>query len=387
MRSIVGRFLEHSRIYRFGADPAEAEYLIGSADLMPRNLDRRVEALTPVTDPRLRARLAELLDANLADDTLAWELSADGTWHKLPTVAGKSTQRRLQELAIARSHVVLMLEHETQVLARTVLPGPRPGHPPPGRARRRARHAPPPGHLLRHRRLPPRARRREPAVPQRRRLDGEAARSRRTAGALDTPGAAHRRRTRRRPARRGGRSRARARPPRAAATGRAAQHRADARRAARRAGREDRRSRRRRGLACSTASASRRASASSRWRSRRTRRDSLEAALVARLRAAGAGHPDPVPKIVRALGPRAADPPDVAAAAATRLRVHAGRGRAGGDRRPRPAGCSSTTRACASAPIPSPCTRRGSPPVACAPTCAPSGACSTRSGASRFASS
>jgi polyphosphate kinase len=104
VRSIVGRFLEHSRIYRFGADPAEAEYLIGSADLMPRNLDRRVEALAPVTDPRLRARLAELLDANLADDTLSWELNADGTWHKQPTLVGESTQRRLQELAIARSH-------------------------------------------------------------------------------------------------------------------------------------------------------------------------------------------------------------------------------------------------------------------------------------------
>jgi polyphosphate kinase len=104
VRSIVGRFLEHSRVYRFGADPAEAEYLIGSADLMPRNLDRRVEALAPVADPRLRARLAELLDANLADDTLSWELSADGTWHKVPTVVGNSTQRRLQELAIARSH-------------------------------------------------------------------------------------------------------------------------------------------------------------------------------------------------------------------------------------------------------------------------------------------
>jgi polyphosphate kinase len=104
VRSIVGRFLEHSRIYRFGADPVEAEYLIGSADLMPRNLDRRVEALTPVTDSRLRSRLAELLAANLADDTLAWELSADGTWEKQPTVVGNSTQRRLQELALTRSH-------------------------------------------------------------------------------------------------------------------------------------------------------------------------------------------------------------------------------------------------------------------------------------------
>jgi polyphosphate kinase len=104
VRSIIGRFLEHSRVYRFGADAERAEYLIGSADLMPRNLDRRVEALTPVDDPRLRARLAEVLDANLADDTLAWELRSDGSWQKVPTVAGRSTQRRLQELAVARAH-------------------------------------------------------------------------------------------------------------------------------------------------------------------------------------------------------------------------------------------------------------------------------------------
>ena len=104
VRSILGRFLEHSRVYRFGADPETAEYLIGSADLMPRNLDHRVEALVPVTDPRLRARLAEMLELNLADDTLAWELAADGTWHKIPTVVGVSTHRALQELAIARAH-------------------------------------------------------------------------------------------------------------------------------------------------------------------------------------------------------------------------------------------------------------------------------------------
>ena len=75
VRSIVGRYLEHSRIFRFGADAETAEYLIGSADLMPRNLDRRVEALAPVIDPRLRARLDEILDVNLADDMLAWELA------------------------------------------------------------------------------------------------------------------------------------------------------------------------------------------------------------------------------------------------------------------------------------------------------------------------
>ena len=103
VRSILGRFLEHSRVYRFGADAAEAEYLIGSADLMPRNLDRRVEALAPVTDPRLRARLDEILDINLADDTLAWELAADGSWHRVPTVHGNNTHRQLQELAVQRA--------------------------------------------------------------------------------------------------------------------------------------------------------------------------------------------------------------------------------------------------------------------------------------------
>jgi polyphosphate kinase len=99
----VGRFLEHSRVYRFGADPETAEYLIGSADLMPRNLDHRVEALVPVTTGRLRARLAEMLDLNLADDTLAWELGPDGTWSKVPTELGISTHRALEELALARA--------------------------------------------------------------------------------------------------------------------------------------------------------------------------------------------------------------------------------------------------------------------------------------------
>jgi polyphosphate kinase len=103
VRSIVGRFLEHSRIYTFGADPDTAEYLIGSADLMPRNLDRRVEAVTPVVAPGLRARLAEVLSTNLADDVLAWELRSDGTWEKVPTVAGVDTHQRLGELAEARA--------------------------------------------------------------------------------------------------------------------------------------------------------------------------------------------------------------------------------------------------------------------------------------------
>src|SRR5689334_22439297 len=66
VRSIVGRYLEHSRIYHFGhgSPTGERVYYIGSADLMPRNLDRRVEALVPVEAPELQDRLQEVLDVN-----------------------------------------------------------------------------------------------------------------------------------------------------------------------------------------------------------------------------------------------------------------------------------------------------------------------------------
>jgi polyphosphate kinase len=103
VRSIIGFYLEHSRIFRFGADPLTADYLIGSADWMPRNLDRRVEALCAVVEPELRARLAEILDVNLADDTLAWELLPDGSWHKVETVESLDTHLRLRELAEERA--------------------------------------------------------------------------------------------------------------------------------------------------------------------------------------------------------------------------------------------------------------------------------------------
>jgi polyphosphate kinase len=104
VRSVVGRYLEHSRIFRFGpAGSPETTYVMGSADLMPRNLDRRVEAMLRVTEPRLRARLDEVLELVLADDVLAWSLRPDGTWTKVPTVAGIECQVRFQELAIARA--------------------------------------------------------------------------------------------------------------------------------------------------------------------------------------------------------------------------------------------------------------------------------------------
>jgi polyphosphate kinase len=102
-RSIVGRFLEHSRIYRFGSEARGFDYLIGSADWMPRNLDRRVEALTPVEDDELQRRLDEILRVGLDDDELAWELDGDGAWHKVPASRGIDTHRVLQELAVERS--------------------------------------------------------------------------------------------------------------------------------------------------------------------------------------------------------------------------------------------------------------------------------------------
>jgi polyphosphate kinase len=103
VRSIVGRYLEHSRIFRFGEPPDSPRYYIGSADLMPRNLDRRVEALAPVADPKLVARLDEILDVELADDALAWSLDRDGMWSRVPRVRGLDSQLRLHELALLRA--------------------------------------------------------------------------------------------------------------------------------------------------------------------------------------------------------------------------------------------------------------------------------------------
>jgi polyphosphate kinase len=79
VHSVVGRFLEHSRIYAFERGGEETIY-IGSADLMPRNLDTRVELLAPVRDEALRAELLDTLERCMADDTNAWTLAADGAW-------------------------------------------------------------------------------------------------------------------------------------------------------------------------------------------------------------------------------------------------------------------------------------------------------------------
>ena len=113
VRSIVGRYLEHSRIYGFG--PRETRrYFIGSADLMPRNLDRRVEAVVPVENPVLQGRLQEILDVCLSDDVLASELRPDGSWHKVEEKEGINAHVRLQELAFERGRRRRDLEMRTE---------------------------------------------------------------------------------------------------------------------------------------------------------------------------------------------------------------------------------------------------------------------------------
>jgi polyphosphate kinase len=91
--SIVGRFLEHSRIYAFEREDDCTMY-IGSADLMPRNLDTRVELLAPVLDESLRADLEDTLDRCFADNVNAWELGEDGTWTRRPTDGEPRTVQR-----------------------------------------------------------------------------------------------------------------------------------------------------------------------------------------------------------------------------------------------------------------------------------------------------
>jgi polyphosphate kinase len=108
VRSVVGRYLEHSRIYRFGARGRERTYLYGSADMMPRNLDRRIEALAPVTDPDLQFRMDEIFDVVFADDTLAWVLQPNRTWARVAGEGHVDTHEALQELALVRSQAQLV---------------------------------------------------------------------------------------------------------------------------------------------------------------------------------------------------------------------------------------------------------------------------------------
>jgi polyphosphate kinase len=99
--SIVGRFLEHSRIYAFHRGD-ESRHYIGSADLMPRNLDSRVELVVPVESPDLQAELEDTLERCFADDTFAWVLEPDGEW-KRRTGGKRSVHAELVARAQERS--------------------------------------------------------------------------------------------------------------------------------------------------------------------------------------------------------------------------------------------------------------------------------------------
>jgi polyphosphate kinase len=101
--SVLGRFLEHSRVYSFERGD-ETRVLIGSADLMPRNLDTRVELITPVEDEAIRDDLLDTLERSLATDVSAWELGADGEWERRPPGdPPRSVQAELMRLHAARS--------------------------------------------------------------------------------------------------------------------------------------------------------------------------------------------------------------------------------------------------------------------------------------------
>jgi polyphosphate kinase len=105
VRSVVGRFLEHSRVFIFEA-AGRSTVLLGSADLMPRNLDNRLEVVVPVEDARARQRINAMFDALLADNTNSWELDAEGSWRRLhPKKDDRavSAQATLMRSAIARA--------------------------------------------------------------------------------------------------------------------------------------------------------------------------------------------------------------------------------------------------------------------------------------------
>jgi len=94
--SIVDRYLEHARIFYF-QNGGERVYLLASADLMPRNLDRRVEIAFPALDPGLRTRLKQILETQLADDVKGWWMQSDGSYHR-PSSTGSSRLRSQDKL-------------------------------------------------------------------------------------------------------------------------------------------------------------------------------------------------------------------------------------------------------------------------------------------------
>jgi polyphosphate kinase len=88
VRSVLGRFLEHSRLFQFEAGD-DTRFYLGSADLMPRNLDHRVEVLAPIDDIGAQSEIASTLDALFTDTSASWELEPDGTWQRIRPKKGE----------------------------------------------------------------------------------------------------------------------------------------------------------------------------------------------------------------------------------------------------------------------------------------------------------
>jgi len=102
VRSVLGRFLEHSRVFMFEAGD-RSSYYMGSADLMPRNLDHRVEVVTPVEDVVLQAELVSTFEALLADTASSWELQGDGTWKRVLPKKEDERPRSAQSVLMRRA--------------------------------------------------------------------------------------------------------------------------------------------------------------------------------------------------------------------------------------------------------------------------------------------
>ena len=95
VESIVGTFLEHNRLYYFHNDGNE-EFYMGSADWMPRNLDKRVEIIIPIEDKDIKERVRHILDVYIADNEKAYYMQSNGTYKKLNTSGQKLVNSQMQ---------------------------------------------------------------------------------------------------------------------------------------------------------------------------------------------------------------------------------------------------------------------------------------------------
>jgi polyphosphate kinase len=125
VRSIIGEFLEHSRIWMFH-NGGRSEWYIGSADLMERNLDRRVEVVTPVEDGEAKARMRRIIEVMLADDRRSWQLGKDGQWTRIEVLESREgtadTFAMLKEDAAAAAAITADLPSRPHALAGSMDP-------------------------------------------------------------------------------------------------------------------------------------------------------------------------------------------------------------------------------------------------------------------------